>query len=313
MTYPHAQGRRRLGGTFRSSLAGLLLCLAAAAPALAAGTLDKVRDSGKLALGYRTDARPFSYTDAAGKAAGFSVSLCLKIADAVQAELKLPALAVDVVPVTAASRFEALHRGQIDLLCETATPTLERRSLVDFSIPVFYAGVGAVVRTDAATRLRDALADRPEPFQPIWRAAPGAMTENVVFAVVGATTIERSLIDALKARRIVVSVKPVPDYGTGLQMVLDRRVAALFGDRPVLLDAAMQGPSAGELLVIERNFTRQPLALAMRRDDPGFRLLVDRTLSRLYRSKDFAAFYTRFFGEPDTGTLLFFQALALPD
>jgi len=296
-----------------SAVIGLLFCFGAAAPALGAGTLDKVRDSSKLILGYRADTPPFSYTDAAGKAAGYSVALCEKIADATKAELKLPSLAVEYVPVTAANRFDALQQSQIDLLCGTTTPTLERRTTIDFSIPIFFAGVGAIVRIDADTRLRDVLAGRTEPTRPIWRAAPGEFTEKVVFAVVGGSTIERSLIDRLKARRIEVTVSPVADYAMGVQMVLDRRAAALFGDRPVLLDAAKRSPAAGQLLVIERNFTQEPLALAMRRGDDQFRLVVDRTLSHLFRSKDMGPLYATYFGAPGEGTLEFFQAVALPD
>jgi polar amino acid transport system substrate-binding protein len=314
MIMNHTNGHeRRRSQWLRNALIGSLLCLAAAAPALAAGTLDKARDSGKLSFGYRTDTRPFSYTDESGKAAGYSVALCQKVADAVKADLKLPALAVEFVPVTAANRFDALQQGQIDLLCGTATPTLERRASVDFSIPMFSAGVGAVVRIDTATRLRDALAGRPEAARPIWRAAPGELTEKVVFAVVGGTTIERSLIEALKVRRIEVTVAPVADYASGLRMVLDRRAAALFGDRPVLLDAAKRGPAAGELLVIERSFTRESLALALRRGDDDFRLVVDRSLSRLFRSKEIGPLYTSYFGAPDVGTLEFFKSVALPD
>jgi polar amino acid transport system substrate-binding protein len=293
-------------------LAMLLLCLTAALPALAAGTLDKARETGKLSLGYRADTRPFAYTDPSGKAAGFSVALCQTVADAVKAELKLPTLAVEFVPVTAANRFEALQQGRIDLSCGTDTPTLERRATIDFSIPIFAAGTGALVRTDLDRRLRDALANKPDPAQPVWRGAPGLLTEKVVFAVVGGTTIEKALIDALKLRRIVVTVAPVADYAAGVQMVLERRAAALFGDRPVLLDAAKRGPT-GELLVIERAYTREPLALAMRRGDDAFRLVVDRSLSRLFRSKDFAALFAGFFGTPDAATLEFFQSVALPD
>jgi polar amino acid transport system substrate-binding protein len=239
-------------------------------------------------------------------------ALCQKVADAVKTELKLPALAVEFVPVTAANRFEALQQGRVDLSCGTDTPTLERRATIDFSIPIFAAGTGAVVRADADRRLRDALANRPEPAQPVWRGAPGLLTEKVVFAVVAGTTIEKALIDALKLRRIVVTVAPVADYAVGVQMVLERRAVALFGDRPVLLDAAKRGP-AGELLVIERAYTREPLALALRRGDDAFRLVVDRSLSRLFRSKDFAALYAGHFGTPDAATLEFFQSVALPD
>lgn len=297
--------------TLRGRAALLATLVLLALPAAAAGTLDKVKESGKLTLGYRADTRPFAFSDG-DKPAGFSVALCQKVADAVKAELKLPALAVEFVPVTAANRFEALQQGRIDLSCGTDTPTLERRARVDFSIPIFAAGTGALLRSDVDRRLRDALANKPDPAQPVWRGAPGLLTEQVVFAVVAGTTIEKALIDALKLRRIVVTVAPVADYAAGVKMVLERRAAALFGDRPVLLDAAKRGP-AGELTVIERTFTREPLALALRRGDDAFRLLVDRSLSRLFRSKDFATLYAGHFGTPDAATLEFFQSVALPD
>jgi len=295
--------------TLHTLIAALALL---ALPAWAAGTLDKVKESGKLVLGYRADTRPFSFTDEAGKAAGFSVALCRNVADTVQAELKLPALAVEFVPVTSTNRFEALQQGRIDLSCGTDTPTLARRASIDFSISIFPAGVGALVRSDLDRRLRDALADRPDPARPVWRGAPGLLTEKVVFAVVAGTTIQNSLIDALRLRRIVVTVLPVADYAAGVQMVLDRRATALFGDRPVLLLAAQHGP-AGELTVIDRAFTREPLALAMRRGDDAFRLLVDRSLSLLFRSKDLVPLFTTYFGPPDSRALEFFQAVALPD
>lgn len=301
----------KLMNTWRVRAAWLATLVLMALPASAAGTLDKVRDSGKLTLGYRSDTRPFAFSDG-GKPAGFSIALCQKVADAVKAELKLPSLAVDFVPLTATDRFEAVQQGRVDLSCGTDTPTLERRALVDFSIPIFFAGTGALLRADADRRLRDAMEDRPAPTQPVWRGAPGVFSSNVVFAAVGGTTIEKSLIDGLRTRRITVTVARVPDYAAGVQMVLDRRAAALFGDRPVLLDAAKRGP-ADELMVLERRFTREPLALSLRRGDDAFRLLVDRSLSRLFRSPEIGPLYTTYFGAPDPGVLEFFQSVALPD
>ena len=301
----------RLTTLWRVRAAWLATLLLVALPASAAGTLEKVKDSGKLTLGYRSDTRPFAFSDS-GKPAGFSVALCQKVADAVKAELKLPALAVDFVPLTATDRFEAVQQGRVDLSCGTDTPTLERREMVDFSLPIFFAGTGALLRKDADRRLRDAMEGRPEPAQPVWRAAPGVFSSNVVFAAVGGTTIEKSLIDGLRTRRITVTVARVPDYAAGVQMVLDRRAAALFGDRPVLLDAAKRAP-ADELMVLDRLFTREPLALALRRGDDAFRLLVDRSLSRLFRSPEIGPLYTTYFGAPDPGVLQFFQSVALPD
>jgi polar amino acid transport system substrate-binding protein len=295
-----------------SLLATLALSGLLALPAAAAGTLDKARETGKLTLGYRADTRPFAFSDG-GKPAGFSVALCQKVADAVKAELKRPDLAVEFVPVTAADRFEALQQGRIDLSCGTDTPTLERRALVDFSIPIFFAGTGALLRSDADRRLRDALENRPDPAQPVWRGAPGVFSSSVVFAAVGGTTIEKTLIERLRTRRVTVTVASVADYATGVQMVRERRAAALFGDRPVLVDAAKRGPESGELMVLERRFTREPLTLSLRRGDDAFRLLADKALSRLFRSPELAPLYTNYFGSPDPGVLEFFQSVALPD
>jgi ABC-type amino acid transport substrate-binding protein len=60
-------------------------------------------------------------------------------------------------------------------------------------------------------------------------------------------------------------------------------------------------------------FRRELVSLSVRRGDDDFRLLVDRTLSQLYRSKEFLSIYSRHFGAPDAGTLDFFQLVALPD
>lgn len=294
------------------TLLAALLAFGIAAPTLAAGTLDKVRESGKLILGYRADARPFAFSDG-GKPAGFSVALCQQVVDAAKAALKLPNLQVEWVPVTAASRFELLEQGKIDLSCGTDTPTLDRRASIDFSIPIFLSGVGAVMRIDGNQRVREVLSGKQGPTQPVWRGNPGEIGQKVSAAVVGGTTIEKSVIDKFKERHVEATVVPVADYAAGVQMVVDRQAVALFGNRPVLLDAAARGPAAGQLLVIERSFTREPIALAMRRGDDGLRLLADQTLSRMYRSKEFAALYTQWFGAPGTGALEFFRTVALPD
>jgi polar amino acid transport system substrate-binding protein len=290
--------------------AGVVL-LAAAAPALAVGVLERLRDAPKLNLGYRVDARPFSYAEAGAPPAGFSVALCQRIAEAVKAELKLPGLQLQWVPVTAADRFEALRQGRIDIDCGTDTPTLERRASVDFSIPIFLAGVSAVMRVDGDHRVRDVLSGRSTAAQPLWRGNPGELGGNVTFAVLQGTTIQKELMQALLQRRISVTPLLVPGYAEGLQAVLDRRAVALFGDRPVLLDGAQRGPGAGQLVVLERSFSRSPMALALPRGDTDWRLLVDRTLSRLYRSPDFAPLYAASFGTLEAPMADFYRLVAL--
>ena len=79
------RGRRgRLAPVVITAFACLLLLPGAT---LAAGTLDRVKQSGKLTLGYRADARPFSYRDESGSPAGYSVALCGKIAEELKAKV----------------------------------------------------------------------------------------------------------------------------------------------------------------------------------------------------------------------------------
>jgi polar amino acid transport system substrate-binding protein len=295
----------------RSRILAALACFLLLGTAQAAGTLDQVKKSGKLTLGYRTDARPFSYKDESGNPAGYSVALCRRIADQIKADLNLPSVSANWVPVSLEERFAALRQGKVDLLCGADTVTLARRKEVSFSIPIYLGGVGALLRTDAPFGLGKALSERPGPSGPLWRGTP---TEQLLleqtFAVVAGTTSEKVLADRIKTFQLKAKVAPVKDYAAGVQSVVERKANVFFGDRPILLEAAK---GRGELAVLERRFTDEQLALALRRDDEDFRLAVDQTLSRLYGTPEFRAEYAKWFGPPDERAAAFFRAVALPE
>ena len=293
-------------------LASLLCGCIAVEPVFSLGTLDRVRESGTLTMGYLADARPFSYTDASGKPAGYAVTLCGKIGDAVRSELKLPRMSVNVVAVPWDERFRAVEQGAIDILCG-AEPSLERRGMVDFSIPILLNGTGVVIRSDAPERLKQLLSGQETKARPIWRGSPDQAPERRAVAVIGGTTLEQAMTDHLRASRMIVDVIPVKDNSAGMQMVLARRVDAFFSDHTLLLDAVKRNPSGNRLVVLDRIFKRVQVALATPRNDAQFRLLIDRTLSRLMRSGEMTAIYTVNFGAPDRSTLDMFQLVALPD
>lgn len=299
---------RRAGAAL---LAALVLGFIAATPAVAAGTLDRIRQSGRMTMGYVPDAPPFSSADATGKPAGYAIALCNKVAAAVQSELKLSSLAVDFVPV-ADDRFKAVEQGRVDLLCG-AVPTLERRALVDFSIPILMSGSAAMVRADTPARLTEVLAGRQPPEQPTWRASLDQAPQRRAIAVIGDTPLEKALADRLATLHIVVQLVPVKDVASGVQMLLDRSADAFLADRALLLDAAHRSRSPADLVVLQRIFKREPVALAMHRGEDDLRLIVDRTLSRLYSTQEFRSMYAASFGAPDAAALDFFQLVALPD
>jgi ABC-type amino acid transport substrate-binding protein len=301
-------------------IAALAIALLAAAlpvtgaTSASAGTLDRIKETGKITLGYQTDAQPFSYRDQSGTAAGYSAALCQKIADQVKVELGLSTLTVDWTPVTLADRFGAVQQGKIDLQCGADTVTLARRKQVAFSIPIFPSGIGALLRADASVALRQILAEGQPPSHPVWRGSPArTLLEEKTFSVVTGTTAVSWLAGRLDAFEISAIVAPVESYDAGIRRVLDRGSNVFFGDRALLLEAAKRSPSSSDLIVLDRLFTNEPLALALARNDDDFRLVVDRTLSQLFASKDFDGLYAKWFGEPDENALSFFRMSALPE
>ena len=95
--------------------------------------------------------------------------------------------------------------------------------------------------------------------------------------------------------------------------MLNRSSDVLFGERSILLDAKKRNPAGGDLIVLDRLFTYEPLALALARGSEDLRLLVDKSLSSLSRSGETQNLYKRFFGEPDENALTFFRMNTIAD
>jgi ABC-type amino acid transport substrate-binding protein len=292
-------------------MTAVLLALVSAATA-SADTLDRIRETGKLTLGYRTDARPFSYMDASGNATGYAIALCEAVSNAIKTESGNASLAVQWVPVTVEDRFASVRDGKVDLLCGPDAETLGLRKDVSFSIPVFQGGIGALVRADAPLPLREILSGQP-PSGPTWRGSPARILAQKTFSAVAGTRSESWLKEKAQELQIAANLTTVTSYEAGVSGVLDRSADVFFADRAILVDAAQSSSSADELLVVERLFTHEPIALALGRDDDDFRLVVDRALSKLYTSPEFETIYLKWFGEPDDATMSFFRMNALPE
>jgi ABC-type amino acid transport substrate-binding protein len=292
----------------RASLASLLVLLAAA-PLAAAGTLERIKETGKLNLGYG-GGRPLSYRDDSGNPAGFAVALCGRIADSLKAELGLASLTVNYVPITGDEGLQAVAQGKIDLLCSATVPTLAARKQVSFSIPIFAGGVGALVRTDASTRLKDVLSGRIPPTSPTWRGNADVLLQKSTISVIPGSRAERALEMRMDELKLIPKIVPVNDVATGMSRVLDGRSNVFFADRAVLLDAMKRGGSP-DLQVLDRYLTQETYAFALARDDSDFRLSVDTALSQLFRRDGFRDFYAQSFG-PISDTALTLLRIGAP-
>lgn len=266
----------------------LLACVALATTffvsSVSAEVLDRVRDSGVFKIGYRTDAAPYSYKNALGEAAGYSVDLCRAVAVALKKSLNLADIAIEYVPVTAENRFQAVQEGRIDILCGATTATLARRELVDFSLATFIDGASVMLT-----------ADGPGGFKELSGKSVG---------VRGGTTTEDGLRKTLAKLSVDAQVVPVKSHDEGLDKLQKGEVSAYFADRGILLYLMAGSPKPEALRVSSDYFSFEPYALALPRGDDAFRLEVDRTLSRLYRTGAIVPIFRNAFGNAEPSDVL---------
>lgn len=132
---------------------GIRLALAAVAgtlllgnPALAKGTLDIVKERGRLVCGTSTGIAGFSMADDKGEWTGLDVDVCRALAAAIFDDPQK----ADFVPLSSKDRLVALQTGEIDVLPRTTTWTLGRDSGIglDFTAVNYYDGQGFQVRRD---------------------------------------------------------------------------------------------------------------------------------------------------------------------
>lgn len=274
-------------------LAAALACMSLPATA---DTLAKIKDSGMISIGIRQDAKPFSFIDGAGHAAGYSVQVCDAVTKAVQQQLGLAELKVEYKLVTAENRFQLLQDGTVDLDCGVTTYTLGRLADVDFSLLIFATGADMMVRRDAV------IAGLPD---------LGGKTVGVLAGSTG----EHEMNQLLAASGLTATVTPLPTYTDMLASLETEEVDAVFGDRALLLEARARALDPAALKVLGNKYSYEPYALALRRDDNAFRQAVDAALARLYRTDQIVKIHELWFGpvgdDPETAAL--YRLLGLPD
>ena len=255
----------------------VLVLVAVQATVASANTLERLRETGVIKIGYREDAAPFSYLNAEGRPAGYTVDLCSAVVNRLKAEPGLASLTIEYVPVSTEDRFAAVTEGRIDLLCGATTVTLARREQVDFSLLVFVTGGSLLYR-----------ADGPQDFNELG---------GHKIAVRKATTMSETLDRLLNTLNVNATVIEVDNHADGIEMLAAGDVAAYFGDRAILSYLLTPEHIADGLKLSDLLLSHEPYALAMQKGDDEFRLAVDRALSRIYRSPDIATVYQRSFGE----------------
>lgn len=252
------------------------------------GTLAQIKKSGEIKIGYRQSEPPMSFLDADKKPAGYSIDVCEAITDAVEEKIGSD-IQIKYVPVTAQNRFKALTDNTIDILCGSTTKTLARSELVDFTQLTFVTGASLMMSAGSNARKE-------------------GFSGKKIGVIKGSTTID-ALQKLMKDTKTEAEIVLFGSAGEGRSALRKGTIDAFAADQIVLVGMILAEKTPGDFVIDSNVFSFEPFALAVRRNDADFRLVADREISSLYRTKAILDIYERWIGRYTGQRPMLFDAL----
>jgi glutamate/aspartate transport system substrate-binding protein len=243
-------------------------------------TLRRIRDTGALLVGVRETSVPFSFIDGQKQPQGYSVDLCLRVADAIKSDLKLPKLDVKFVPVSSSNRIPALLEGKIDLECGSTTNTRARQAQVAFAYTTFVAGIKMLAKKSSNVNSVEDL-----------RGKSVVVTKGTTSETIMKTMNDERL---LKINLIVSN-----DHGDSFKAVSDGTAIAFPMDDVLLYGLISKSKNPDEFAVVGRYLSVEPYAIMLRKDEPQFEKIVNRALIDMFQSGEIRRIYAKWFNTKD--------------
>ena len=245
-----------------------------------AGALEEIRASGEINLAYRSDTPPFSSHNSDKQPEGFTIDLCKIIAEDIRTQLDLDDMKINWIRVNAENRIDAVASGEAHMECGATTITFARQEKVDFSNLTYATGASLMRWND-------------DDIDNIFDLGGKKVS------VVGGTTTEKVIRNALETNRISARVVVVDSHAEALQQLIDRRIDAMAADQATLFGIGYKTQGEDDLVITEDMLSFEPYALPLPRNDADFRLAVNRSLSNLYIRGDVGRSWQQWFGQHD--------------
>jgi glutamate/aspartate transport system substrate-binding protein len=262
---------------------GAVLLVAGTATSYADGSpvLDRIKERGSINMGHRESSVPFSYIGSDGKPQGYSIDLCMKVIDAVKAEIGMPDLKINLVPVTSQTRIALMANGTIDLECGSTTHNLTRRKQVDYLPTTFITGTKiASKKGSGITEIED--------------------LEGKTVALSLGTTNEKAIKRVAAQNGINIKTIMVKDHPQGWLALETGRADAYASDDVLLYGLISKSKNPEEFQVTGRFLSYDPYGIMVPKDDSTYRLIGETTLADLMASGEAEAIYDKWFNPGPT-------------
>jgi len=245
-------------------LIGAVVASALTAPA-SADKLGDVRARGRLLVGVTETSPPFSFRDGPKGIVGYDVDLAEQVA-------KSLGVATEKIPIINAERIAALQQDRVDLVAVGMTRSKGRAKDVDFSYAYLDSPHMVLVRKDAGIDRVGALAGRK-------------------LALVRSASVDAELKAAVPTMEIAF----FDDYQGAFSALADRRVDGFLADKMLVLWYAQQSGHAADFTLIGDYQLPRTAGFALKKNEPGFRDFVNRTLLTLEASGEAAKIFDAWF------------------
>ncbi len=254
MTLPRPQPsqRAKTGGRAAALFLALGATLALTTASAMAGTLDIVRERGRLVCGVSEGLRGFSEKAGDGWQ-GFDVDFCRAVAAAALGDPDK----VDYVPLSAEARFPAVREGRVDLLSRNSTWTMSRDLglHLDFAAISYFDGQGFLVRT-------------------LYGVGSPLELQGARICVVSGTTTQDNAAAYFAKAGLTVSFVPFEERGAARAAYAAEECDAYTADRSALAGERTLLPNPDEHTILRDVISKEPLGPVTREDDPAWTGLV---------------------------------------
>jgi ABC-type amino acid transport substrate-binding protein len=249
------------------------------------GTLQKIYESGVIHIGHRENSPPFAFLDAQRRPIGYSLDLCDVVVEQV-AEVLHQSPRVEYVPVSPSNRFDLVKSGAVDLECGSTTASSERRTVFDFSPPIYVTGTKLLVKRGSGIRaLRD-------------------LQGKTVVLTSG--TVHADTVPKLAQRqKLAIQFLFAPDHDASFKLLADGKADAFANDDIQLHGTVALRNAASDYRVVGELLTYADYALMFRRGDAEFAEVVNQAFERMASTGETRAIYRRWFQQrlPDGARL----------
>jgi polar amino acid transport system substrate-binding protein len=236
-------------------------------------TIEDILKAGELKVGFESGYMPFEMTDKTGSFVGFDIDMAKEMAKA---------MGVKFVPVNTAwdGIIPALLTKKFDIIMSGMTVTQERNLKINFADPYIVVGQTVIINKKHEGKIKS--------YKDLNDAK---YTVTSKLGTTGEQSVKRLIPKA--------QYKSFEEEVTAAMEVVSGKADAFVYDLPFCVVFMAQQGGTGQLVFLDKPFTYEPLAWAIRKGDPDFLNWLNNFLTQVKNDGRYDTIYQKWIKSSD--------------